>query len=85
MGLPLNNLKDIRCFYGENPFGTNEINFEKPPIPPRPKGHVIAARITSENPDEVRLCSLFALSVMSFHLTLFHTIPDMKEPEKDSL
>ena len=26
----------------------------RPQHPPRPKGHVIAARITAENPDEVR-------------------------------
>lgn len=28
------------------------INFENPRHKPQPKGHVIAARITSENPDE---------------------------------
>ena len=55
MGLPLYNMKDIRCLYGEDPFGSKKINFDKPNIMPRPKGHVIAARITSENPDEVNL------------------------------
>ena len=53
MGLPLYCMKDIRCLYGEDPFGSKKINFDKPSITPRPKGHVIAARITSENPDEV--------------------------------
>ena len=51
-------MKDIRCLYGEDPFGSRKINFEKPNIMPRPKGHVIAARITSENPDEVRILHL---------------------------
>ena len=54
MGLPLYCMKDIRCLYGEDPFGSKKINFDKPTIMPRPKGHVIAARITSENPDEVQ-------------------------------
>ncbi|WAR06945.1 ACAC-like protein [Mya arenaria] len=52
MGLPLYCMKDIRCLYSENPFGSKAINFERPARMPRPKGHVIAARITSENPDE---------------------------------
>ncbi|XP_052244589.1 acetyl-CoA carboxylase-like isoform X1 [Dreissena polymorpha] len=52
MGLPLHCMKDIRCLYGENPFGSKPINFERPAVKPQPKGHVIAARITSENPDE---------------------------------
>jgi len=55
MGLPLHCLKDIRCLYSENPFGSTAIDFEHPAIRPQHKGHVIAARITSENPDEVRL------------------------------
>ena len=57
MGLPLYCMKDIRCLYGEDPFGSKKINFDKPTITPRPKGHVIAARITSENPDEVEFYS----------------------------
>lgn len=53
MGLPLYNMKDIRCLYCEEPCGRSTIDFRNPTIRPRPKGHVIAARITSENPDEV--------------------------------
>ncbi|XP_037941781.1 acetyl-CoA carboxylase 1-like, partial [Teleopsis dalmanni] len=52
MGIPLYRLKDIRLLYGESPWGTSIIDFDGPTHKPRPSGHVIAARITSENPDE---------------------------------
>ncbi|GAB1290027.1 Acetyl-CoA carboxylase 2 [Apodemus speciosus] len=52
MGVPLHRLKDIRLLYGESPWGVTPIPFETPLSPPVPRGHVIAARITSENPDE---------------------------------
>ncbi|XP_058168228.1 acetyl-CoA carboxylase [Anopheles ziemanni] len=52
MGIPLYRIKDIRLLYGENPWGSTVIDFDNPPQKPRPWGHVIAARITSENPDE---------------------------------
>ncbi|XP_018332454.1 acetyl-CoA carboxylase isoform X2 [Agrilus planipennis] len=52
MGLPLHYIKDIRMLYGESPWGTFEIDFDAPLHKPEPWGHVIAARITSENPDE---------------------------------
>ena len=52
MGIPLYCIKDIRVLYGESPFKDSIINFENPTHIPKPKGHVIAARITSENPDE---------------------------------
>lgn len=55
MGIPLYRIKDIRLLYGEAPWGDTIINFENPECMPSPRGHVIAARITSENPDEVRL------------------------------
>ncbi|ELK31457.1 Acetyl-CoA carboxylase 2 [Myotis davidii] len=54
MGVPLHRLKDIRLLYGESPWGVTPIAFETPPNPPLARGHVIAARITSENPDEAR-------------------------------
>lgn len=38
--------------YGESPWGSIPIDFVDPDHKPRPKRHVIAARITSENPDE---------------------------------
>ncbi|KAG8315425.1 hypothetical protein J6590_071134 [Homalodisca vitripennis] len=52
MGLSLHKIKDIRMYYGESPWGDNLIDFENPTHKPSPWGHVIAARITSENPDE---------------------------------
>ncbi|XP_074643040.1 acetyl-CoA carboxylase-like isoform X2 [Tubulanus polymorphus] len=52
MGIPLYRIKDIRLMYGEDPMEASIINFDNPPRRPLPKGHVIAARITSENPDE---------------------------------
>ncbi|XP_015432186.1 PREDICTED: acetyl-CoA carboxylase isoform X1 [Dufourea novaeangliae] len=52
MGLPLHHIKDIRLLYGENPWGDSIIDFDQPGHKPQPWGHVIAARITSENPDE---------------------------------
>ncbi|XP_040354637.1 acetyl-CoA carboxylase isoform X4 [Ixodes scapularis] len=52
MGLPLHRIKDIRLLYGESPWGDSPIDFDVPVQRPRPLGHVISARITSENPDE---------------------------------
>ncbi|XP_078523505.1 acetyl-CoA carboxylase 2 isoform X2 [Lissotriton helveticus] len=52
MGVPLYRIKDIRMLYGEMPWGDDPICFENPVNTPNPRGHVIAARITSENPDE---------------------------------
>eukprot|EP00066_Takifugu_rubripes_P024799 XP_011614065.1 PREDICTED: acetyl-CoA carboxylase 2 isoform X2 [Takifugu rubripes] len=52
MGIPLYRIKDLRLLYGEAPWGDSIINFDSPDCMPSPRGHVIAARITSENPDE---------------------------------
>ncbi|XP_047674506.1 acetyl-CoA carboxylase 2 isoform X2 [Tachysurus fulvidraco] len=52
MGIPLHRIKDIRVLYGETPWDDTTINFEDLESVPCPRGHVIAARITSENPDE---------------------------------
>ncbi|CAG9801571.1 unnamed protein product [Chironomus riparius] len=52
MGIPLYRIKDIRLLYGESPWDSTVIDFDNPQNKPRPWGHVIAARITSENPDE---------------------------------
>ncbi|KAJ7391694.1 hypothetical protein OS493_017391 [Desmophyllum pertusum] len=52
MGIPLYNIKDIRTMYGLDPYGKDPIDFDNPMNLPKPKGHVIATRITSENPDE---------------------------------
>ncbi|KAF9435540.1 acetyl-coenzyme-A carboxylase [Entomortierella beljakovae] len=58
MGVPLNRIKDIRVLYGLQPTGSSEIDFEfsqpnsyEVQRKPSPKGHVIAVRITAENPD----------------------------------
>uniref|UniRef100_A0A8C4HHW9 acetyl-CoA carboxylase n=1 Tax=Dicentrarchus labrax TaxID=13489 RepID=A0A8C4HHW9_DICLA len=53
MGIPLQRIKDIRMLYGVQPWGDSPIDFEGLSTAPSPRGHVIAARITSENPDEV--------------------------------
>ncbi|NWX44118.1 ACAC carboxylase, partial [Steatornis caripensis] len=52
MGIPLHRIKDIRVMYGVSPWGDASIDFENSAHVPSPRGHVIAARITSENPDE---------------------------------
>nr|XP_039264326.1 acetyl-CoA carboxylase-like isoform X1 [Styela clava] len=52
MGIPLHMIRDIRMLYKEDPSECTPIDFENPQFIPEPKGHVIAARITSENPDE---------------------------------
>ncbi|XP_022081008.1 acetyl-CoA carboxylase-like isoform X4 [Acanthaster planci] len=52
MGIPLHRMKDIRVLYSENPYEDTPIDFDNPLVLPEPKGHVIACRITSENPDE---------------------------------
>uniref|UniRef100_A0A3Q3ABR9 acetyl-CoA carboxylase n=1 Tax=Kryptolebias marmoratus TaxID=37003 RepID=A0A3Q3ABR9_KRYMA len=52
MGIPLYRIKDIRMLYGVQPWGDCPIDFESLTNAPCPRGHVIAARITSENPDE---------------------------------
>eukprot|EP01119_Soliformovum_irregulare_P013643 TRINITY_DN365_c0_g1_i1.p1 TRINITY_DN365_c0_g1~~TRINITY_DN365_c0_g1_i1.p1 ORF type:complete len:2213 (-),score=948.81 TRINITY_DN365_c0_g1_i1:73-6711(-) len=51
MGIPLHRIPDIRRLYGQDPKGINSIDFEVTKRIP-PKGHVIAARITAENPAE---------------------------------
>ncbi|CAG8469460.1 4231_t:CDS:2 [Paraglomus brasilianum] len=58
MGIPLHRIRDIRVLYGLAPNGTSEIDFDfsnsqslQTQRRPAPKGHVIAVRITAENPD----------------------------------
>ncbi|XP_063308912.1 acetyl-CoA carboxylase 1 isoform X1 [Pelobates fuscus] len=52
MGIPLHRIKDIRMLYGVPAWGDTPIDFDNSYNAPCPRGHVIAARITSENPDE---------------------------------
>ncbi|KAJ2394019.1 acetyl-coenzyme-A carboxylase, partial [Coemansia sp. RSA 2603] len=58
MGIPLHRIREIRHLYGLDPNGTSSIDFEfaspqakEVQRKPRPKGHVIAVRITAENPE----------------------------------
>lgn len=52
MGIPLYNIPEIRRFYGRSDvYGTDPIDFMKEEHQPI-DSHVIAARITAENPDE---------------------------------
>ncbi|CAF1116980.1 unnamed protein product [Rotaria sordida] len=52
MGISLHRIKDIRLWYDEDPFDTTPIDFDNPRSKPQSRGHAIAARITSENPNE---------------------------------
>ncbi|KAJ1555692.1 acetyl-coenzyme-A carboxylase, partial [Cladochytrium tenue] len=58
MGIPMSCIRDIRILYGLTPTGVSDIDFDfsQPQSSqiqrkPSPKGHVIAARITAENPE----------------------------------
>jgi acetyl-CoA carboxylase/biotin carboxylase 1 len=52
MGIPLYNIPQIRAFYGrEDIYGTDKIDFLEEEYKPI-DSHVLAARITAENPDE---------------------------------
>ncbi|EPQ56622.1 cytosolic acc1, acetyl-CoA carboxylase [Gloeophyllum trabeum ATCC 11539] len=58
MGIPLHRIRHIRQLYGVEPHATSEIDFDmvnpdamQVQRRPRPKGHVVAVRITAENPD----------------------------------
>lgn len=73
MGIPLHRIRDIRTLYGMDPHGATEIDFygDKPASAttqrkPRPKGHVIACRITGENPDAGFKPSSGALTELNF-------------------
>ncbi|KAJ2766621.1 acetyl-coenzyme-A carboxylase, partial [Coemansia nantahalensis] len=58
MGIPLHRIREIRQLYGLDPKGTSAIDFDfatpqasETQRKPRAKGHVIAVRITAENPE----------------------------------
>lgn len=58
MGIPLHRIRDIRSLYGVDPHAETRIDFdfedprsEATQRRPRPRGHVVAVRITAENPD----------------------------------
>lgn len=50
MGIPLHYIPDVRRLYMKDAFGTTPIDFEHEKQAP-PNGHVIAARITAEDPN----------------------------------
>jgi acetyl-CoA carboxylase / biotin carboxylase 1 len=73
MGIPLHRIKSIRQLYGVGPHIASEIDFDmvKPESnqlqrKPRPKGHVVAVRITAENPDAGFKPSSGALQELNF-------------------
>lgn len=58
MGIPLHRIRHIRTLYGVAPNASSAIDFDmihpssnSLQRKPRPKGHVVAVRITAENPD----------------------------------
>lgn len=66
MGISLHRIKDIRTLYGQIPNTDTDIDFDNVNGRPVSKGHVIAARITSENPDEGFKPSSGSVSELTF-------------------
>lgn len=60
MGIPLGRIPQIRTLFRGEPFGDEPINFQEPEtgalVACNVQGHVIACRITAENPDQVCAC-----------------------------
>ncbi|KDN44883.1 acetyl-CoA carboxylase [Tilletiaria anomala UBC 951] len=73
MGIPLYRIRDIRTLYGMDPKGSEliDFDFEDPASfakqrKPQPKGHVVACRITAENPDTGFKPGMGALTELNF-------------------
>ncbi|KAE8200344.1 hypothetical protein CF336_g732 [Tilletia laevis] len=73
MGIPLYRIRDIRTLYGMDPRGGEliDFDFEDPAShakqrKPQPKGHVVACRITAENPDTGFKPGMGALTELNF-------------------
>ncbi|EPQ31237.1 uncharacterized protein PFL1_01422 [Pseudozyma flocculosa PF-1] len=73
MGIPLYSIRDIRTLYGMDPRGNEVIDFDfadpesvKTQRKPQPKGHVVACRITAENPDTGFKPGMGALTELNF-------------------
>ncbi|TNY18634.1 acetyl-CoA carboxylase [Rhodotorula diobovata] len=73
MGIPLHRIRDIRTLYGKSPHGRSLIDFDfenpestKTQRKPAPKGHVVAVRITAENPDAGFKPSMGTLQELNF-------------------
>jgi hypothetical protein len=52
MGIPLHRIRDIRVLWNEDPWGSTPLDLDSLEKRRAPHGHVIAVRITAENPDE---------------------------------
>jgi len=65
MGIPLSRIPCVRKLYGKDQFGKSEIEFTE--YRPKPSGHVIAARITSEDPDRRFQPSNGTVQEITFH------------------
>lgn len=73
MGIPLYRIRDIRTLYGMDPKGSGKIDFDfldpasySTQRKPQPKGHVVACRITAENPDTGFKPGMGALTELNF-------------------
>ncbi|KAN0062561.1 acetyl-coenzyme-A carboxylase [Thecaphora frezii] len=73
MGIPLYSIRDIRTLYGMDPRSNEVIDFDfanpesyKTQRKPQPKGHVVACRITAENPDTGFKPGMGALTELNF-------------------
>ncbi|WFD46835.1 acetyl-coenzyme-A carboxylase [Malassezia furfur] len=74
MGIPLNRIAEIRRLYGLEMEGTSPIDFDENNLAlrpaeqrePQPHGHVIACRITAENPDTGFKPGVGSLSELNF-------------------
>ncbi|KAJ1021262.1 hypothetical protein NDA18_005503 [Ustilago nuda] len=73
MGIPLYSIRDIRTLYGMDPRGNEVIDFDfsspesfKTQRKPQPQGHVVACRITAENPDTGFKPGMGALTELNF-------------------
>ncbi len=51
MEVPLHRIPDVRRLFGRDPDGSDLIDFDDD-VAPWPRGHVIAVRVTSEDPDD---------------------------------
>ncbi|WFD29030.1 acetyl-coenzyme-A carboxylase [Malassezia sp. CBS 17886] len=69
MGIPLHRIVEIRALYGVDRDGDAVIDFagaDASPARPQPRGHVIACRITAENPDTGFKPGVGSLSELNF-------------------
>eukprot|EP01087_Luapelamoeba_hula_P008660 TRINITY_DN2184_c0_g1_i2.p1 TRINITY_DN2184_c0_g1~~TRINITY_DN2184_c0_g1_i2.p1 ORF type:complete len:1896 (+),score=263.11 TRINITY_DN2184_c0_g1_i2:359-6046(+) len=66
MGIPLYRIPDVRAFYGEQRYEDSPIEFHNRK-PVKPHGHVIAARITAENPDQGFKPTSGGIQALNFH------------------